>query len=41
MTPRSELLTSNSFCVQPWNTPVKELSVFNYDLVALQFGLCW
>lgn len=41
MTPQSELLTSDSFCVQPRNTPVKELSVFNYVLVALRFGLGW
>lgn len=39
MTPQRELLTLNSFCVQPWNPLVKELSVFNYVPVAFQFGL--
>lgn len=39
MTPQRELLTLDSFCVQPWNALVKELSVFNYVPVALQFGL--
>lgn len=39
MSPQRELLTLDSFCVQPWNSLVKELSVFNYVPVALQFGL--
>lgn len=30
-----ELLALNSFSVQPWNSPVEGLSVFNYFLVAL------